>query len=89
MCLTGCRVDVNEAHRIGLVNHIIPREKLLECAIEMAQVMASKSPSALYLTKEAFNSSLNGISMEDALKIENRNQALLMGTLNTKKNTPR
>ena len=89
MCLTGCHVDVHEAHRIGLVNHIVPREKLLESAIEMAQVMASKSPSALYLTKEAFNSALNGISMEDALKIENRNQALLMGTLNPRRNRPR
>ena len=85
MGLTGCRVSAEEASRIGLVNYVYPKQVLLEKAIEMAQVMASKSPSALYLTKEAFNSALNGISMEDAIKMENRNQALLMGTLNTKK----
>ena len=83
MCLTGSRVDAEEALRIGLVNHIYPKEVLLNKAMEMAELMASKSQSALYLTKEAFNSALNGISLEDAIKMENRNQALLMGTLNT------
>jgi enoyl-CoA hydratase len=83
MCLTGSRVDAEEALRIGLVNHIYPKEELLNKAIEMAEIMTSKSQSALYLTKEAFNSALNGISLEDAIKMENRNQALLMGTLNT------
>jgi len=76
-------VDAKEALRIGLVNHIYPKEVLLNKAMEMAELMASKSQSALYLTKEAFNSALNGISLEDAIKMENRNQALLMGTLNT------
>ena len=89
MALTGCRIGAEEGLRIGLVNHVYPREVLMDKAIEMVEVMASKSPSALYLTKEAFNSALNGISMEDAIKMENRNQALLMGTLNTKVNKPK
>jgi enoyl-CoA hydratase len=83
MCLTGSRVDAEEAYRIGLVNHVYPKDVLLNKAMEMAELMASKSQSALYLTKEAFNSALNGISLEDAIKMENRNQALMMGTLNT------
>ena len=74
-----------EALRIGLVNHLYPKEELMKKAMEMARLMASKSQSALYLTKEAFDSALNGISLEDAIKMENRNQALLMGTLNTQK----
>ncbi len=89
MGLTGCRVGAEEAYRIGLINHVYPADALMDKALEMAEVMASKSPSALYLTKEAFNSALNGISMEDAIKMENRNQALLMGTLNPKVNKPK
>jgi enoyl-CoA hydratase len=85
MCLTGVRVDAEEALRIGLVNHLYPKDVLMEKAMDMARLMASKSLSALYLTKEAFDSALNGISLEDAIKMENRNQALLMGTLNTQK----
>ena len=85
MCLTGSIVDVEEAFRIGLVNHIYPKEELMDKAMEMAKLMASKSQSALSLTKEAFDSALNGLSLEDAIKMENRNQALLMGTLNTRK----
>ncbi|MFO7963781.1 MAG: enoyl-CoA hydratase/isomerase family protein [Desulfobacterales bacterium] len=85
MCLTGRRVNCDEAHRIGLVNHVYPQGELMDKAMEMAGVMAAKSRSALYLTKEAFDSALNGISLEDAIKMENRNQALLMGTLNAAK----
>jgi enoyl-CoA hydratase len=85
MCLTGSRVDAKEAYRTGLVNHVYPIEELMDKAMEMAGLMATKSQSALYLTKEAFDSALNGISLEDAMKMENRNQALLMGTLNTQK----
>lgn len=80
MALTGSRVDVEEAYRIGLVNHIYPSETLLEKAMEMAEIMSSKAQSALYLTKEAFDSALNGISLEDAIKMENRNQILLIGS---------
>jgi len=87
MCLTGSRVEAGEALRIGLVNHVYPKEALMKRSMEMAALLASKSQSALYLTKEAFNSALNGISLEDAIKMENRNQALLMGTLNTQKQT--
>jgi enoyl-CoA hydratase/carnithine racemase len=87
MCLTGSRVGADEALRIGLVNHVYPKEALMKRSMEMATLLASKSQSALYLTKEAFNSALNGISLEDAIKMENRNQALLMGTLNTQKQT--
>ena len=84
MCLTGCRVDADEAHRIGLVNHVYPKEELMPAAMRMAETMAGKSVAALHLTKEAFNSSINGISLEDAMKMEDRNQTLMVGLLNTR-----
>ena len=82
MCLTGSKVDAKEAYRIGLVNHIYAKEELMTAAMNMAKTMASKSKAALHLTKEVFNSAINGISLEDAIKMEDRNQVLLMGSFN-------
>jgi len=78
MCLTGERVFAEEALRIGLVNRVLSREELMPAALEMARVMCSKNPLGLRLTKDAFNAALNGSSLEDALRMEDRNQALII-----------
>lgn len=77
MCLTGARVYADEAYRIGLVNHVYPREKLMPAAMEMAREMVSKTKLGLRLTKDALNAGINLPSLEDAVKIEDRNQAFL------------
>jgi enoyl-CoA hydratase/carnithine racemase len=51
MALTGRNITAQEAYRIGLVNHIYPREELMARAMEMAEVMASKPRNALFETK--------------------------------------
>ena len=82
MCLTGNRVPADEALRIGLVNYVHPREKLMDATMELAKNMASKSRIALHMTKEALNTALNATSLEDALKLEDRNQSFMtMGGL--------
>jgi len=78
MCMTGVRVPADEAHRIGLVNQVHPREELLNTAKGMAAVMCSKNKFGLRLTKDAFNAALNGRSLEDANRMEDRNQALII-----------
>ena len=77
MCLTGVRIYAEEALRIGLVNYIHPRENLMAAAVEIAQNMASKSRIALHMTKEALNTALNASSLEDAVKLEDRNQCFM------------
>ncbi len=77
MCLTGIRIYAEEALRIGLVNYLHPRENLMAAAMEIAQSMASKSRIALHMTKEALNSALNATSLEDAIKMEDRNQCFM------------
>ncbi|MBN1614820.1 MAG: enoyl-CoA hydratase/isomerase family protein [Deltaproteobacteria bacterium] len=77
MCLTGNRIYAEEALRIGLVNDIHPRESLMAAAMEIAQSMASKSRIALHMTKEALNTALNATSLEDAIKLEDRNQCFM------------
>ncbi len=78
MCLTGDRVYADEAYRIGLVNHIYSREDLLPKAKAMAANMCSKNRLGLKLTKDAFNAALNGLSLEDANRMEDRNQAFII-----------
>ena len=78
MCMTGVRVPAEEAYRIGLVNQVYPREELLNAAKGMAAVMCSKNKFGLRLTKDAFNAALNGSSLEDANRMEDRNQSLII-----------
>ena len=78
MCLTGARVLADEAFRIGLVNHLYSREALMPAALEMAKTMVSKTKLGLRLTKDALNAGLNLGSLEDAVKVEDRNQVFLV-----------
>jgi len=54
MLLTGTMIDAHEAERIGLVNKVVPPEKLEEEAMELANQLAAKSPIALQMGKRAF-----------------------------------
>jgi len=77
MMLTGEKVLADEAFRIGLVNHLYPKEELFPAAMTMAKAMASKSQLALQITKGALNMALNGSNYEDAVRIEDRGQAIM------------
>lgn len=51
LAMTGRNVTAEEAHRIGLVNHVYPGEELMARAQELAELLASKPRSALLETK--------------------------------------
>lgn len=51
-------IDAQEALRIGLVNKVVPADKLLDAAREMAQKIAAKAPIAIRLAKQAINEGL-------------------------------
>jgi enoyl-CoA hydratase len=51
LAMTGQNITAEEAYRIGLVNHLYAREELIERAMEMAGVLASKPRQALFETK--------------------------------------
>jgi len=55
LILTGRIIGSGEAERIGLVNRVVEDGKLLEEALETAEVLASKSPIALTLAKKLIN----------------------------------
>ena len=71
MILTGEPIDAREAHRLGLVARVVPNELLVEDALALAAKIATKSPLALRLAKEAVNAAYE-MSLTDALAHERR-----------------
>ncbi len=51
LLLTGRIVDADEAHRIGLINEIVPIERLGDRARELAMQLMENSPASLVCTK--------------------------------------
>ena len=56
--LTGEMVDAQEACRIGLVNHVFPKDKLLSEAEALLRKMLANGPVSLRFTLEAVNAGL-------------------------------
>ncbi|MCL4181886.1 MAG: enoyl-CoA hydratase/isomerase family protein [Burkholderiaceae bacterium] len=69
MILTGEPVDASEAHRIALVNRIVPVDELLERAAAMASAMAAASPVAVNFTKEALNNGQD-LTLDQGMRME-------------------
>ena len=54
MLLLGDFLPAKRALDMGLVNKVVPRDDLEEASMEMARAIASKSPAAVKVGKEAF-----------------------------------
>lgn len=80
---TGRFVESQEAERIGFVSKVVPDDKLLEAALDLAREMLKKSPLGLRLTKEGINQTIDAPSLEAAIYLENRTQAVCMNTNDT------
>ncbi len=76
---TGDTIDAQEAHRIGLVNKVVPLESLIEETKKMAKKMMSLSGVALKITKMAVNEGIN-MDIRSALSYEARCFELLFST---------
>jgi len=55
LCLTGRRMDAEEAERSGLVSRIVPAAELMDEAMKVADKIASLSQHAVMMIKEAIN----------------------------------
>jgi enoyl-CoA hydratase/carnithine racemase len=76
---TGRFISAEEAARIGLVNKVVEPEKLLDEALEMAELMASKSPLAARAAKEAIDRGLS-MTLSEGLEVEAYHWSYLCGT---------
>jgi enoyl-CoA hydratase len=69
LIITGRRIDVREAERIGLVNEVVPPGKALERAQELAQEIAALPQGAIRSDKESVIRGI-GRTLEERLRIE-------------------
>jgi enoyl-CoA hydratase/carnithine racemase len=56
-----------EAHRLGMVNHVVPKAELPSFVLALAQKIAAKPSFALKLTKEAVNRSVDVMGQPAAI----------------------
>jgi enoyl-CoA hydratase len=69
MILTGKEIDAEEAERIGLVNEVVSKEKLMDRAKEVARRICSFPQGSIRTDKEAVVRGI-GRSLEEGLRIE-------------------
>jgi len=79
LLLTGKTISAHEAYRMGLVNRVVPKEKLSSVSKEWAEVLCNSAPLAVRAAKEAM---LKGISLplNEGLELEDALETYLKGT---------
>ena len=58
LILTGDMITAQEAHRVGLVNYVVPQDQVMKTAKDLARKIASKGAVALRLALEAIEQGL-------------------------------
>jgi enoyl-CoA hydratase/carnithine racemase len=71
LCLTGEIVDAPEALRIGLVQKVVPAPALLAEAQRIAELIASRGPLAIAVTKRAIVEG-GSLTLAEGLALEAR-----------------
>lgn len=77
--LSDRKLSAEEALRFGLVSRVAPIESYLTVAIEVATAIATKSPVALRVAKEAINASYES-TLREGVHLERRLFNLLFAT---------
>jgi enoyl-CoA hydratase len=70
LVLTGRVISAEEALHAGLVDHVVEPDELMARVLELANLLASKSPLALAAAKAALNRALGGAEHTRALEEE-------------------
>jgi enoyl-CoA hydratase len=68
MLFTGAKIGAEEALRLGAVNRVVPRERLLEETLELAGEIAAMNPFGVALAKRAVNASMDAAGQQVALQ---------------------
>lgn len=76
LLLTGRFVAADEALRIGLANRVVAPDDLLDAAYDLADAIMANSPFGVRATTQVVSANLGAASLEMAVELENRNQAI-------------
>jgi enoyl-CoA hydratase len=79
MVLTGEHISAQEAYRIGLVDVLVPKAELDGAVAKLCKRLASKSPIALAMGKEAINMGVQA-DLRTGLSIEARCFCMCFGS---------
>lgn len=79
LIFTGDRIPARELADLGLVNRVVPPDKLIDTVNELIEKIKSKSPVMIAAAKEAINASLE-LGLTEGLKYEAQVFAQLFST---------
>jgi len=83
MLLVGDPISAQEAHRLGLVNHVLPAAEVLPKAEDIARRIAANGPVAVQRVKEtALRSS--GLPLAEAYRLEDESRRIVFATEDAK-----
>jgi enoyl-CoA hydratase len=68
LLFTAGRFDAHEAHRLGMVNRVVPAGKLLDETLALARQIAEMHPFALAQAKRMVNNTLDIMGQHNALQ---------------------
>ena len=79
LCYLGEMIDAAEAHRVGLVNRVVPADRLMAEARALAEKVAAQAPIALRMIKEAMNEGFD-LDLPKGLALEAKAWAVAFST---------
>jgi 2-(1,2-epoxy-1,2-dihydrophenyl)acetyl-CoA isomerase len=79
LVFTGEIIDAAEAHRIGMINRVVPSAELAAATHALAERIAAGPPLALKLDKQALNRAASA-DLAAALEVEAFSQALAVAS---------
>ncbi len=83
MILTGEPISAQEAYQVGLVNKVVPDDKVMAEAQRIAQIIVERPPVAIRLARQAVRFGVERTLIE-GLEMERRNYRMLYATLDQK-----
>lgn len=75
LCFTARKVPAEEAQSLGIVNHVVPHDELMDRAREIAGTIAAGSPTAMAMTKTLLDKSTNA-TLDQMLEYEGYAQTI-------------
>lgn len=72
--LTARNVTAQEMHEWGIVNRVVPKDKVVEEAVKLAETIAKNSPDAIICTRAGLRQGWETAAVERAVEVTLENQ---------------